>query len=194
MRTHLTIAAALLTLGCGAREDEGANDTTSADSPATAVTPGTSTDPGVSTTIRDANGRDLGSLTLTDAAGGISVSGRLTGLPPGDHGMHLHMVGRCDAPDFASAGGHWNPTNRQHGSQNPNGPHLGDMPNVSVGQDSTATVQGVTAGGTLRATDMLLDTDGAALIIHRSRDDLQTDPSGRSEDPIACGTIGSQSR
>jgi Cu/Zn superoxide dismutase len=54
--------------------------------------------------VRDASGRDLGTLTLSDAAGGISVSGRLTGLAPGEHGMHLHMTGRCDAPTFDSAG------------------------------------------------------------------------------------------
>ena len=192
MRPHGTLAAiALLTFACAGRESDSGYDSAAADSPATATTPSVSADPSVTTTIRDANGRDLGTLTLTETSGGISISGRLAGLPPGEHGMHIHMVGRCDAPAFTSAGEHWNPTNRQHGAQNPEGPHLGDLPNVTVGPDSTADVQGAAvSGGSLRgAQNALLDPDGAALIIHASRDDMQTNPSGGSGDRIACGAM-----
>ena len=189
MRRYLTLAVtATMLAGCSAGDDTDIDDSARADSPAAATTD--SPDPSIRVAMRDANGRDLGTITLTDVAGGISVSGSLTGLPPGDHGMHLHTVGRCDAPSFTSAGEHWNPTTRQHGPDNPQGPHLGDLPNVTVGADSTATVQGTTSGGTLRGTStMLLDADGAAVIIHTGRDDLRTDPSGGSGAPIACGTI-----
>ena len=193
MRRYLTlVVTATVLAGCAAGDDTDRDDSARADSPAAATTDslGAGGDPAIRVAMRDANGRDLGTITLTDAAGGISVSGSLAGLPPGDHGMHLHMIGRCDPPGFTSAGEHWNPTTRQHGPDNPQGPHLGDLPNVTVGSDSTATVQGTTSGGTLRGTsNMLLDADGAALIIHTSRDDLRTDPSGGSGTPIACGTI-----
>ena len=129
-------------------------------------------------------------MTFSDTTGGIAISGVLTGLVPGEHAMHLHMAGRCDTPTFDSAGDHWNPTNRQHGSQNAEGPHLGDLPNVTVGSDSSATVQAVTAGGTLRGTtNMLLDADGAALVIHAAADDYRTNPSGGSGGRIACGAV-----
>lgn len=141
-------------------------------------------------TLRDAAGRELGTLTLTDTTGGIVVSGRLVGLSPGDHGIHIHAIGRCDPPAFDTAGSHWNPTNRQHGAQNPEGPHLGDLPNATVGSDSIATVQVLTPSGSLRSgPNMLLDSDGAAVIIHSGPDDYRTDPSGASGNPIACGVI-----
>jgi Cu-Zn family superoxide dismutase len=187
MLRYLTTAVGVVMLAaCATRDDDAANDTAASDSPAAA----TARDPSVTATMRDASGRDVGSLTLTDAGGGISVSGTLRGLPPGEHGMHIHMVGRCDPPTFESAGEHWNPTTRQHGSENPQGPHLGDLPNVTVGADSTATVHGTASGGSLRGTtNMLLDTDGAAVIVHTSRDDYKTDPSGGSGAPIACGVV-----
>jgi superoxide dismutase, Cu-Zn family len=94
----------------------------------TAAAGGTAT---ATAAMRDAGGRELGELTLTESAQGIAVSGRLTGLPPGARAIHLHAVGRCDPP-FESAGPHWNPTNREHGTQNPRGAHSGDMPNVTA--------------------------------------------------------------
>jgi Cu-Zn family superoxide dismutase len=190
MRRYLTIAAGITILAsCTAGGDDAATDTATTDSPAAAAAP----DPSVTATMRDASGRDLGTLTLTDAGSGISVSGTLRGLPPGEHGMHIHVAGRCDAPTFESAGEHWNPTTRQHGTENPQGPHFGDLPNVNVGADSTATIQGTTVGGSLRGTtNMLLDADGAAVIIHTSRDDNRTDPSGGSGAPIACAMVPGQ--
>src|SRR5688500_9551219 len=119
MRTTLTLLTAILVIqACGPRDDA-ATDTAA---PATAP-------------MRDAAGRDLGTLTLTEGPQGLSVSGRLTGLTPGEHGIHIHMAGQC-TPPFTTAGAHWNPTSKQHGSQNPQGPHLGDLPNLSVGADS----------------------------------------------------------
>lgn len=138
--------------------------------------------------VRDADGRELGTVTLTDVAEGIQLSGTLRGLSPGEHGIHIHTVGSCEAP-FESAGPHWNPTSRQHGTENPNGPHLGDLPNLAAGSDSTAAVQGITPGGTLRSTNALLDADGASVVVHAGRDDYRTDPSGNSGARIACGVV-----
>ena len=189
MRACLTTIVGLTFLAACARgERDATSDTTRMDSAAAATTP----DAGATAVMRDSTGRDLGTLTLTESSSGVVITGRLTGLTPGDHGIHLHTLGRCDAPTFESAGAHWNPTSRQHGSQNPQGSHLGDLPNVTVGADSSATVQlSMASGGSMRTgANMLMDTDGAAVVIHAAPDDYRTDPSGASGARIACGVVG----
>lgn len=138
--------------------------------------------------MRDAKGRDLGTVTLTETGQGIAVAGTLRGLPPGTHAIHVHTTGKCEPP-FESAGGHWNPTNRQHGAQNPQGPHLGDMPNITVGADSSATVRVTTSGGTLRGTDALMDGDGATVMVHAGADDYRSNPAGNAGARVACGVV-----
>ncbi|MBA3553591.1 MAG: superoxide dismutase family protein [Gemmatimonadales bacterium] len=142
-----------------------------------------------SAAMRDARGRDLGTLTLAPDGEGIKVSGRLVGLPPGEHGIHLHAAGRCEPPKFESAGDHWNPTNRQHGTGSPKGPHLGDLPNLEVARDSSVTVEETTPGGALSGAAALLDADGAAVVVHASPDDYKSQPSGGSGDRVACGVV-----
>jgi superoxide dismutase, Cu-Zn family len=144
----------------------------------------------LSAPMRNAEGKDLGILTLTQSGQGIRVTGRLTGLPPGEHAIHLHTTGRCEAPEFESAGGHWNPTKTPHGTQSPGGPHLGDLPNISVEMDSSVTVDVTTPGGTFRNQNPLLDADGAAVVIHAKADDYRSQPSGNAGDRIACGPVG----
>ncbi len=156
----------------------------SLDSPPAGVATGDAT-----ASIRNAAGKDLGTLTLTDAGNGIAVAGRLTGLPPGAHAIHLHGAGRCDPPDFKSAGDHWNPTNAAHGSKSPKGPHLGDLPNITVAADSSVTVQATTPGGSLRGENALLDGDGASVVLHAKGDDYRSQPAGASGDKIACGVV-----
>jgi Cu-Zn family superoxide dismutase len=139
--------------------------------------------------MRDASGRDLGTLTLANASGGLVLTGVVRNLPPGTHAVHLHTIGRCDPPSFESAGPHWNPLSRRHGTLNPQGPHLGDMPNFVVASDGSATIDVMTPGGTLRGADAALDGDGVAVVIHESADDYRTDPSGNSGSRIACGVV-----
>lgn len=136
--------------------------------------------------LRTAAGADAGRATVTDVAGGIRVTLDGRALPPGTHGAHLHTTGRCDAPDFASAGPHWNPAARQHGAMNPQGPHAGDLPNLVVGPDGRGTLGAVLPGSTVAA---LLDADGAAMVVHAGADDLVTDPSGNSGGRIVCGVF-----
>ena len=138
--------------------------------------------------MRDAMGVELGTLTLVNGAGGLMLAGVVRGMAPGAHGIHLHTTGRCEPP-FESAGGHWNPKDRMHGTQNPQGPHLGDMSNFTASSDGTATVSVMAAGGTLRGTDALLDADGAAVVIHQLADDYRTNPAGNSGSRIACGVV-----
>jgi Cu-Zn family superoxide dismutase len=137
-------------------------------------------------TIRTASGATVGRATATDVAGGIRYTIDASGMPPGTHGAHIHTTGRCDASDFASAGGHWNPTAAKHGTMNPMGPHEGDLPNLIVGTGGRGTL-GVTVPGQSMAG--LLDADGAAIVIHAGPDDLMTDPSGNSGGRIACGVF-----
>jgi superoxide dismutase, Cu-Zn family len=184
--TALAGSVALCSCGDGARRDAGgAGDTAGTRDTQSATSSGTN----VIAAMRNAAGKDLGTLTLTEDSKGITAAGRLTGLPPGKHGVHLHTTGKCDPPKFTSAGEHWNPTSRQHGTKNPQGPHLGDMPNIIVGRDSSASVQVTTPGGTFGGTNPLLDSDGAAVVVHAKPDDYQSQPAGNSGDRIACGVV-----
>lgn len=136
--------------------------------------------------LRTAAGADVGTVTATEGPGGIRIQIDARGMPQGPHGAHVHTVGRCDAPDFTTAGGHWNPTGRQHGTSNPAGPHVGDAPNLLIGTDGSGSIAITLPGGTI---DGLLDADGSAFVIHAAADDYKTDPSGNSGGRIACGVF-----
>ena len=139
-----------------------------------------------SATLRTATGADVGRATATEVAGGVRFTADVSGMPPGTHGIHVHTVGACVAPDFTTAGPHWNPTAAKHGSMNPQGPHKGDMPNLIVGPDGRGTVAVTVPAATM---DALLDADGGAMIVHANADDLMTDPSGNSGGRVACGVF-----
>jgi Cu-Zn family superoxide dismutase len=141
----------------------------------------------------NASGQTVGSVRAWETAGGVTFRIEATGLPHGVHGIHVHAVGRCDPPDFASAGGHWNPHSRKHGLSNPQGPHAGDLPNVEVAANGVLEAAETLADADLfappGAPGALLDADGAALVIHAGPDDNVTDPSGNSGARIACAVI-----
>jgi len=138
--------------------------------------------------MRSATGQRLGDLALTQTSNGLLILGELNGLPPGTHGFHIHTVGKCD-PTFDAAGGHFNPTQRQHGIRNPNGNHGGDLTNLNVPESGTLRVESWTKDVTLTGNNRVLDADGSALMIHALADDYTTDPSGASGARIACGVI-----
>jgi len=141
--------------------------------------------------LKDASGRTVGEAQLTQAADGIHVHVQVTRMSAGEHGVHIHAVGRCEGPDFASAGGHWNPTAHQHGRLNPQGPHRGDMPNMTVAADGTGMLEFTIPDAVLHGGDHpLIDGDGAAIVVHAGPDDYRTDPAGNSGGRIACGLIG----
>jgi superoxide dismutase, Cu-Zn family len=141
--------------------------------------------------MRSASGVRHGTLTLEPTAAGVRISGALTDLPPGAHGIHFHQVGRCDAPAFATAGAHVNPTGAEHGLENPRGPHAGDLPNVFANAAGQMVVDVATPRVTLSSDrpSGVFDADGTALVIHADRDDQRTDPAGNSGGRIACGVI-----
>lgn len=140
--------------------------------------------------VRNADGRSLGTVVVVARDGGVMLSGSLAGLPPGEHGFHVHQTGSCEPPAFSSAGGHLAPAGNAHGFDAEGGPHAGDLRNLTAGPDSTAVVDQTNERLTLRGGDAaLLDADGSALIVHAGADDYVSQPSGDSGDPIACGVI-----
>jgi superoxide dismutase, Cu-Zn family len=136
--------------------------------------------------IKDAQGKTVGDVLLWEQGPGVlGVQVKVHDLSPGEHAIHFHQNPKCEAPDFKSAGGHFNPTNKKHGFDNPEGHHAGDMKNFTVGADGTASLRFEDHDVTL---DQLLN-GGAAIVIHAKADDYKTDPSGNSGDRIACGVI-----
>lgn len=135
------------------------------------------------------DGTPAGLVRLASVKGHAVVVVELTGIPAGPHGLHLHMVGKCDIPGFTTAGGHLNPTGKLHGADNPSGAHLGDLPNVTA--DAAGKISAVIhfAGDPAALTTALFDADGAALVLHAAADDYKTDPSGNSGARIACGVL-----
>lgn len=143
--------------------------------------------------LKNAQGQVVGTATLTEVTGGIRIVVEARGLPAGEKGVHLHAVGKCDPPAFTSAGGHFNPENKKHGLQSPEGPHAGDLPNLAIAANGTGRLETTTGRVSLggRASS-LFDADGSAVVIHAAADDMRTDPTGNSGGRIACGVIVKQ--
>ena len=140
--------------------------------------------------LADAKGADVGTATLTSAAKGVSIALDLHGLTPGKHAIHVHETATCTAPDFKSAGGHFNPDNKQHGMNNPKGAHAGDMPNFTADAKGNAKTTVLAPGVTLGSDAHSVFTGGGtALVVHAKADDMKSDPSGNAGDRVACGTI-----
>jgi Cu-Zn family superoxide dismutase len=175
---YLPLASFVVLTACS-REPQGA--------PVNQVGSGNAVEPVAVTDVElnDGTGKAVGVVRINDDAKGVTLRLSVAGVPPGTHGVHLHETGRCDAPDFKSAGAHWNPTNRKHGRDNPEGMHMGDLSNIEVAADG-----GGSSIFTIAATrNALADAEGTSLVIHAKADDYKTDPSGNSGDRIACAVL-----
>ena len=171
MRWTLVVGAALMLAGCAATMAD--KEPLSAEA-----------------TLKDKDGKQVGSATLIQTPEGVRMA--ITGyrLPPGPHGLHIHAVGACQPPEFTSAGAHFNPGGKKHGSQSPDGPHAGDLPNLVVAANGEGGIDTVNKLVTLApGPPSLFAASGTSIVIHATADDLKTDPTGNSGGRIACGVI-----
>jgi Cu-Zn family superoxide dismutase len=139
--------------------------------------------------LTDPDGKQVGKVTLTAVPTGVLLDADLTALPPGDHAFHIHEFGKCEAPDFKSAGGHFNPEEDEHGLMNTAGPHAGDMPNIHIPKSGKVKIEVLNQMVSLSGKNALLDDDGSAIVIHEGADDYTSDPAGHAGNRLACAAL-----
>lgn len=182
MRTLiLTAASALALAACNAQPAENA-----AAANESAATNEVAAAPSARAEMATSDGTYAGVATITQDGTGLKVSFMSQRLPIGPHAVHIHTTGKCDGPGFESAGAHWNPENKQHGTENPQGSHKGDLPNVTVAGNGTGSIMYTIPNTTLAD---VMDADGAAFMVHADADDNVSDPAGNAGGRIACGVI-----
>ncbi|MGI8525436.1 MAG: superoxide dismutase family protein [Pseudolabrys sp.] len=140
--------------------------------------------------LKFTDGKEAGSVNLTQTTAGVLFTLTVKGMPPGEHAFHVHETGKCEPP-FATAGGHFNPGAKKHGLEAVEGAHAGDMPNLHVPQSGELTVEVLNAAVTLEKgkPNSLFKDGGTALVIHAGTDDYKSDPAGNAGGRIACGVV-----
>jgi superoxide dismutase, Cu-Zn family len=144
--------------------------------------------------IKTSDGQDAGTATFRQGKGKLSIKLDLKNLPVGEHAVHIHAKPLCDAPDFKTAAGHFNPESKQHGTLNPMGHHAGDLPqNVMIGEGHVGQASFKVDYLSLdpSSPNSILANGGTAIVVHEKADDMKTDPTGNAGNRIACGVITS---
>lgn len=179
-----TIVLLVMLSACSGNKDMAEPENREEAAPVNAETP-------INIDLVNAEGKKVGEAELSENPKGVNIHVRAEGLEPGKRAIHVHETGKCDPPDFKSAGAHFNPGHKEHGFHNPKGYHAGDLPNLEVSAQGKVDVVLKTADVTLERgkANSLLDKDGSALVIHAGPDDYVTDPAGNAGDRIVCGSI-----
>lgn len=141
-------------------------------------------------TLKDAGGKDVGTVDLVQTPHGVLLKLSLKGIAAGEHAFHVHAVGKCEPP-FTTAGGHFNPGSKKHGMEAAEGAHAGDMPNLHVPASGELVIEVANPAISLvkGQPNSVFDADGSAIVIHAKADDYKSDPAGNAGDRIACGVI-----
>ena len=151
---------------------------------------GQGTSPSAHADIVNAQGQKIGTASFVASQGGVRIDLDVAQLTPGVHGIHIHAVGKCEGPDFKTAGGHFNPEMKKHGKDSADGAHAGDLLNISVPATGALKTSILATQATLgEGPNSLFHEGGSAIVIHEKEDDYKTDPSGNSGARIACGVI-----
>jgi superoxide dismutase, Cu-Zn family len=137
--------------------------------------------------LQDAKGQAVGDVTFEQTPHGVLIRGTLSNLTPGIHAIHIHEAGKCEGPEFKTAGGHFNPNKKSHGMMAAGGKHEGDLPNLYAGQDGKVQFEFFAAHGL--TVKSMMDADGSAVVVHAKADDHKTDPAGDAGGRIACGVV-----
>jgi Cu-Zn family superoxide dismutase len=133
-----------------------------------------------------------GTVTFSETNGKVSMNAQITGLTPGEHAIHIHAVGDCSAADGSSAGGHWNPTNVNHGKWGIAPFHIGDIGNIVADSNGIGTFVLETDLWCINCSDKTKNIVGNSFLIHEGADDFVTQPSGAAGSRIGCGKITEQ--
>ncbi|WP_454722604.1 MULTISPECIES: superoxide dismutase family protein [Cupriavidus] len=129
-----------------------------------------------------------GTVTFTQRGDRVLVTADVSGLPPNtEHGFHVHEKGDCSSPDAMSAGGHFNPTGKPHGSMSMPDHHAGDINNLRADASGRAQASFELSGVTVAPGPT--SVVGHAVVVHKDPDDYRTQPTGNSGGRVACGVI-----
>jgi Cu-Zn family superoxide dismutase len=142
--------------------------------------------------LKTSTGEDAGTATFQQEKSKLSIKLNLKNLPVGEHAVHIHAKALCEAPDFKTAAGHFNPESKQHGTLNPMGHHAGDLPqNITIGEGHVGQASFKVDYLSLdpASPNSIIANGGTSIMVHEKADDMKTDPTGNAGNRIACGVI-----
>ncbi len=130
-----------------------------------------------------------GDIVFTQEGDEVTMQVAISGVPEGEHAIHIHEVPDCSAPDGSSAGGHWNPAMKDHGQWGEMAHHAGDIGNLVVDAEGKASLTFKTDKWCIGCEDSTMNILNHSVIIHAGVDDFTTQPTGNAGGRVGCGVI-----